>query len=310
MRLLRGDDIDELAEVHRRGEFLWLDLDDPDPATLDRVAGELKLHRLAAEDTRDFQQRPKAETYGHELLLVYFGAAPSAEGQPTTVEVHLHIAEAFVLTVHRDRCDRLAEVVRRFAHDPPDSGSALIYRIIDALTDSILDVLDGVSRSIDEHEATVFRRPRARDRDRMATLHRSLQSFRRTLLIQRHVYDRLIERIAELPGFDPALGNYYRDVSDHLWHAVDDTDAARDSVQGMLDTYSNEVQERLTIVATIFLPLTLVTGFFGQNFNWMIDHIGSGPTFWGLGVGGTVVSVLAILIWLARSGLWQWHQRD
>jgi magnesium transporter len=71
----------------------------------------------------------------------------------------------------------------------------------------------------------------------------------------------------------------------------------------MLDTYSNEMQERLTIVATIFLPLTVITGFFGQNFNWLINHIGSAWTFWGLGVGGMLVSCVLIVGWLIRTGL-------
>jgi magnesium transporter len=72
----------------------------------------------------------------------------------------------------------------------------------------------------------------------------------------------------------------------------------------MLETYSNEVQERLTIVATIFLPLTVITSFFGQNFAWLINHIGSAWAFWGLGIGGLLVSCCAIVVWLIRSGLY------
>jgi magnesium transporter len=78
----------------------------------------------------------------------------------------------------------------------------------------------------------------------------------------------------------------------------------------MLDTYANEVQERLTIVATIFLPLTVITGFFGQNFTWMINHIGSAWAFWGLGVGGLLVSIATIVGWLMRSGLSQGPRRN
>jgi magnesium transporter len=72
----------------------------------------------------------------------------------------------------------------------------------------------------------------------------------------------------------------------------------------MVDTYSNEVQERLTIVATIFLPLSLLTGFFGMNFNWLISHMGPAWAFWGLGIGGLVISAAAIAVWLRRSGMY------
>ena len=84
---------------------------------------------------------------------------------------------------------------------------------------------------------------------------------------------------------------------------------ARESLQGMVETYSNEVQERLTIVATIFLPLTVLTGFFGMNFNWLISHIGPAWAFWGLGIGGLVISAAAIAVWLRRSGMYGGRSR-
>ena len=269
----------------------------------------LGLHRLAIEDTQEFGQRPKLDTYGDQLLLVYFGVGEDPEGLPEPVEVHMHISGRFVLTVHRERCrqfDRARELLDR---QPAESEQTLVYRVIDSLTDSILDVLDRVAVRVEEHESEVFNRPRARDRDRMAVLRRALGVLRRVLVVQRQVFDRAVERIIELPGFDERLVTYYRDIGDHLWRAIDDVETARDSLQGMLDTYTNEVQERLTIVATIFLPLTVITSFFGMNFNWLVKHIGSTWTFWGLGVGGLVVSGLGIYLWLIRSGLYHGPRR-
>ena len=77
----------------------------------------------------------------------------------------------------------------------------------------------------------------------------------------------------------------------------------------MLDAYMNQVQERLTILATMFVALTLIPSFFAQNFNWMINHIGSAWGFWGIGVGGTVVSLMAIVVWVVRSGLYNRPER-
>ena len=192
---------------------------------------------------------------------------------------------------------------------PPETGQAMIYRVLDALTDSILEAMETVSDRVGHYEQEVVQRPRARDRDEMAVLRRSLGSFRRMLIIQRQVFDRAAERLVALSGDRDEAAAYYRDIGDHLWRAIDDVDMARESLQGMVDTYSNEVQERLTIVATIFLPLTVLTGFFGMNFNWLISHVGPAWAFWGLGVGGLVISAVAIAFWLRRSGMYGGRSR-
>src|SRR5436309_3541704 len=118
------------------------------------------------------------------------------------------------------------------------------------------------------------------DADTVALVGEMLGLHKLAIVVQRQVFDRASERIGALPGFDRHLESYYRDVGDHLLQAIDDVESARDALQGMLDTHTNEVQERLTLVATIFLPLTLITSFFGQNFNWLVDHLGPEWTFW------------------------------
>ncbi len=264
METLTAAQPEHLRALCGREEFFWLDLDDPDAETLNRIGTMLGLHELALEDTRKFGQRPKVESYGDKLLLVFYGARFDDDGVPVPVEVHLHICGDFVLSVHRDRC-RKFELVRL--------------------------------------EEIVFHRPRARDRDRMALLRRSLGTLRRLLVTQKHVLGRLVESIEDLPRLSRGVSAYYRDVADHLARAVDDAEAARDALQGMMETYTNEVQERLTVVATIFLPLTVITGFFGQNFTWMVNHIGAAWAFWGLGVGGLLISIATIVFWLRHSGL-------
>ncbi len=303
METLTAADPEHLRALCGREEFFWLDLDDPDAETLGRIGATLGLHELALEDTRKFGQRPKIESYGEKLLLVYYGARFDDDGVPVPVEVHLHICGDFVLSVHRDRCRRFDRVREELDRDPPDSEEVVVYRVVDALTDAVLELLETVDDELEELEEVVFHRPRARDRDRMALLRRSLGTLRRILATQKHVLGRLVESLEVLPRLSRGVSPYYRDVADHLARALDDVEAARDTLQGMMDTYTNEVQERLTIVATIFLPLTVVTGFFGQNFGWMVNHIGSTWAFWGLGVGGLLVSIATIVFWLRHSGL-------
>lgn len=305
MRIMRSADLSELERLRASGEFFWLDLDHPDHDTIGQVGEVLGLHELAIEDTQEFGQRPKIDIYQeHELLLVYFGATDDIDGLPAPVEVHLHITGTFLLTVHRERCKQFELTQEVLGRRPPKSEQELVYRVLDALTDSVLDVLERATAKVDERERQVFHRPRARERDEMARLRSALGSLRRVLVIQRQAFDRAVELTHGLPGLDHDLTQYYRDVGDHLWRAIDEVETARESLQGLLDTYTNEVQERLTIVATIFLPLTVITSFFGQNFGWLVRHIGSTWTFWGLGLGGMLFACLAIVLWLIRSGLY------
>lgn len=310
MELLRAPiELEQLEELRSRGTFFWLDLDEPTPEDIQAIGQALGWHALAVEDTQEFCQRPKVDTYGNHLLLVYYGARLEHH-LPEPVEVHMHISSDCVVTVHRHPCPRFAEMRKRLEQRPPDDEHRVIHHVIDALTDSVLDVLEVVAGIVDSHEARVYGHPRARDRDEMAMLRQALGRLRRVMAVQRQVFDRTVEQVAALRGLDETLTPYYRDVADHLARAIDEIEVAREALLGTLATYTNEVQERLTIVATIFLPLTMITGFFGMNFNWMINHIGSAGTFFGLGVGGMLLAGAGIWAWLIRSGLYQRPHRS
>ena len=132
---------------------------------------------------------------------------------------------------------------------------------------------------------------------------------RKVITPQRDLFARAGEDIIQLPGLEPSSRDYFRDVYDHLIRISDLIDSYRDLLTGAMDVYLSTVSNRLnvimkqlTIIATIFLPLTVVTGFFGQNFGWLVRHITSFPDFAVFGVGGMVVPIVALLIWFRRSG--------
>jgi magnesium transporter len=303
VQVLSEIDPDELRTLTARREPLWLDLRDPDEPDLAAVGEVLGLHKLAVEDSLEFGQRPKLNRYDDRVLLVFFGLHVQDDGTPCQVEVHIHVVPGCVLTISRVPPAQLDRVHASLQDSPSCSQGELVYRVLDALADSLTDGLETVAAEIDAFERTIFNHPRARDRDRMAVLRRTLNGLRRTLGVQRQVFDRATDQIAAIADDTEDIRSYLIDVGDHLWRALDDTEANREALQGMLDTYTNEIQERLTIVATIFLPLTALTGFFGMNFNWMIDHLGSAATFFGFGVGGLLASCLLIVAWLRYTGL-------
>jgi magnesium transporter len=139
---------------------------------------------------------------------------------------------------------------------------------------------------------------------------RRLVGLRRVIDPQRDVMATIANGVAEIPGADVETERLFRDVYDHLIRLTDAIDSFRDLLTSLMDVYLstvsnrlNGVMKQLTVIATIFLPLTFVTGFFGQNFGWMVDHVGSLWTFVLLGIG-TQLLVLGFLLAFFRRREW------
>jgi magnesium transporter len=304
VRVLQEINPDELRAAAAGRELTWLELIDPSDEQVAAAGQALHLHKLAIEDSQEFGQRPKLDRYDDKVLLVFFGLRIASDDEPRMVEVHIHISGQVVLTVTRTvlpQLERVREQVR--GDDVACSEGELLYRMLDAIVDSLTDGLEQIARRLDAFERTIFTRPRASDRDQMAILRRQLAGLRRTLLTQHQVFAHVLARVMAASTETDDARSYMSDVADHLESALDDTAAGGDALESMLQTYSNEVQERLTVVATIFLPLTVLTGFFGMNFNWMINHLGSAAAFFGLGIGAMVVSIVLIIVILRQTGL-------
>jgi magnesium transporter len=293
----------ELHDIGTHHDLTWLQLTSPSADELEVAGQALGLHKLAIEDSQEFGQRPKLDRYDEKVLLVYFGLEIGGGGEPRPVEVHIHVAGTTILTVTRTPLPRLDRIREEVGGDVVCSEGELLYRMLDAITDSLSDGLDTVAARLDAFERTIFTKPRASARDQMAVLARQLNGLHRTLMTQRQVFAHVLQRVMASSHESDDARSYMSDVGDHLESAVDDSAAAVDALESMIQTYSNEVQERLTIVATIFLPLTVLTGFFGMNFNWMINHLGSATAFFALGVGAMLVSIVVIILLLRQTGL-------
>ena len=131
---------------------------------------------------------------------------------------------------------------------------------------------------------------------------RLLVGMRKAITPQRDMFASLMGGVAELPGMTHEDERYFRDIYDHLIRISDLIDTYRDLLTGSMDVYLstvsnrlNSVMKQLTIMATIFLPLTFITGFFGQNFGWMVGHIRSPAIFFALGIGLEIATVAALL---------------
>lgn len=309
------DSVDEraIADLIARDEFFWLDLVAPTPEQLATLAQRFGWHPLALEDIQEQGQRPKLDRYGDQMLIVFYGARRNGgfpDEQPQLVEVHLVVSGSWVVTIRHESCDELKELRRRLAAD--GSGAVpveelIVYRILDTLTDTFFPVLEEIDDAIDELEDAIVLQPTDEQLQRVFRLKRQLVVLRRTIAPQRDLAARTIGEIGDLPGLTTGSRDYFRDVYDHLIRLSDLIDSYRDLLTSTMDVYLstvsnrlNAVMKQLTLVATVFLPITALTGFFGQNFGWLVRNIDSFWSFAVFGLGGAAFSCIVLFLWFHR----------
>ncbi len=302
----------DLAEIRRQlqsGHFFWMDLETADTDMVNQLGELLHLHPLTTEDLRTFRQNPRFEKFEGYAFLVAYGVDSGVEaGSPLLREVHLVVSGDYVLTIHRHPNVALAGVRDRYQDVDMRSEQALIYRILDALAGTFFPVLDRIDDEIDEIEDDVVQRASTDSLQRIFSLKRDLIAMRRVVTPMRDLFARHAERIAELPGMegDPSL--YSRDLYDTMIRVSDSVDSYRDLLSGATDMYlamvanrQGEVNKQLTIIATIFLPLTFLTGFFGQNFSYLVHAIDTTWSFYVFGLGLLAVSTVLFLLLFRRN---------
>ena len=295
------------------GDFFWLDLDRPAAADFEVLRGSFGFHPLAVEDSEHFEQRAKIDDYDDFVFLVVYGASPDDD---RLVEVHCFYSERFLVTVHRDDCPAFAEIRRRYQKrdEAIDRPSLLLYRIVDGLVDSFFPILAQFDDRIDELENAIFVQASDAQLQEIFQMKRLLVGMRKAVTPQRDSFASLRGGIAQLPGLTEEDEHYFRDVYDHLIRISDLVDSYRDLLSGALDTHLstvsnrlNVVMKQLTIIATVFLPMSFLTGFFGQNFGWMINKISSLPVFVAVGIGSQVLTVVVLMVFFKRRG---WLSQD
>jgi magnesium transporter len=295
--------------VSSRARF-WLDLDGVDEEASDLLANTFRLHPLAVEDAEHFGQRPKIDEFDDFTYFVVHGAMPGGSG---TSEMHLFLLAHCLVTVHHGECPSLTDVYGRIQrhHGITDVSPemSLLYMIVDSLIDSYFPVLSQFDDRIDELEDEILRQPTEAQLGVLFDMKRSLITLRKVVTPQRDMFAALASGVVELPGMTDEGQRYFRDLYDHLIRIADVVDSYRDLMSGVMDTHVstvsnrlNVVMKQLTIIATIFLPLSYLTGFFGQNFSLLIGHITGRIPFFIFGLGLEVVAALVLLYFFRKRG--------
>jgi magnesium transporter len=298
MQVLDTVDLDAIRALHQREEFFWLDLDSPSDADLDTLGEILEIPDLAVEDSKEFGERPKLDLYDERVLIVFYGAHDT---EP--VEVHVHVSGNEVVTIRRAPCAHLWEAREKAASAHVRTEQDLVYRVLDALADSLRTLTDRYAVEVEHLEEIAFVRPKPADRRRMSELRSELFRLQQLVIPQQEMLERGGDLLEKLPGLERDVARHpFRDVHDDLVVTANQIAYLREVLSEAVNVLINQMAGRLTIVATIFLPLTFATGFFGMNFGWLVRHIDSAEAFLVLGVAGMILPLIAVAVFLVRSG--------
>jgi magnesium transporter len=303
--------LEEAAARCSEGGFVWLGLFEPGEEELAQVQDAFGLHELAVEDAQNVHLRPKIENYDGGVQLVILRTA-RYDDEAEEVEfgnIAIFVASTFVITVRRGLASTLSEARQRLEQRPEllaAGSSSALWAILDEVVDDYAPVVTGLERDIDEVEATVFSGAVA-PTERIYSLRSEATDFYRAV----HPLLGVVATI-ERTTAPKKLRPYLRDVHDHVLQVDEEVAAQRDLLgtvlqanmavisveQTKVSVRQNSTIEQLTILATVFLPLTFITGFFGQNFAWLVQHISSYTAFIIYGLGGLAVPLTLLFLWL------------
>jgi magnesium transporter len=295
------------ADAHKEG--LWLDIERPDADDYKLLEETFKAHPLTIEDIQHQNQRPKIDEYPEYNFLVIFQAV--WEGDDVSfLEHHLFVGPYYLITVHDEPAPALAELQARITKGPTltkGQPAFLTYLVIDALVDATFPVLERVDETVDRMEDEIIEKAEPGSLDRIYHLKHSVTELRRYLGAQRDVFQRLITHGIHLQQQDMTL--YYRDVYDHIVRQYETVDSLRDLLSSAMDVYLSTVSNRLnqttkalTVIASLFLPLSFLTGFYGMNFTYLVTVLETPTLAFAFGVGTMLIAIAIQLYFFRRRG--------
>ena len=289
------------------GAMLWVDLMAPGEAERRLLSEVFGFHPLAVEDAVSALQFPKIETYPGYLYVVLHGI--HAEPQHTefaTRDVDFFLGRNYLMTVHdgdSHSINTIREMCNRHEHILKEGPVSLMHRIVDRMIDNYRPVFEEIEARVGRLEEEAFAGHERLSR-RVMRLKRDVSSMRRVLVPQRDAIGRLARR--EFPMISDEMTYRFRDVYDHVVRLTDEAILFQDRITGIFEVNLssvsnrlNQVMKLLTVMSTIFLPLTVLTGMWGMNIT--IPHFPGGPEvqFWWV-FGLMIVICLAMLVFFRR----------
>lgn len=302
-----------LRELLAGDEFFWLDMHDPTDEQIAGVGALLDWHPLLSEDIEHGRQRAKVDDFPDQSLIIAYAAfLDGPDDRLRLRDIAIVVHGNYVVTVQREPLPELERLHEYAAHGLDISEAALVHRVLDIIVDTTTAATAALATEVDHLEQVVEFTHTPEDLlQHLRACRRDIVRMRSVATAQSDALGLLDTALGRLNGFEFGLRDHFRDVYDHAKRVVDELEIGRALLDGAFEAYytmlvarQGAVGQRLTVVSTIFLPLTFVTGFFGQNFGWMVDNVSQRHDFLIWGVGATGLTALALAVLFRRLRWW------
>jgi magnesium transporter len=302
------------ALLARPDRVVWVDLATPSREEAAILSSVFHFHPLAIEDCMARRQNPKVEDFNDYLFILTHGVHPDTSVREfKTRPLSLFVGRSYLVSFHRDPSRSVQHAMESARHNPKvmsEGPDSVLYSVLDYQVDQYMPVLENFEKKIDAVEGRIFTSPTEEVLTEVLEFKKALMRLRRISAHQRDILLRLVRR--EFPVIDEKAIFGLRDVADHLVRITDLSDTYREQVADALSVHlsivsnrTNEIMRVLTLIATIFIPLTFIVGVYGMNF----DHMPELHWRYGyLGVWVVMLLVVAAMSWFfRRRGLFGGH---
>lgn len=292
---------------------LWVDFISEPPEICQPILEEFGFHPLAIDDALQETHVPRLDDWGEYLYIVfnYMNMDLNGGNWETEVdELDVFLGKNYIVTHHDHRISAVDEtwvVCDRDERNIHEGADHILYRIADNLMADYMPTVEKIDDAIDQIESQVFQRPSPHTLEKLLDIKRVLVAMRRIIIPQREVLNKLARD--DYPVIDRKDRVFFRDIYDHLVRLHDLNESLRDLTGSVMDTYlsvvnnrMNEVMKTLTVITTIFMPLTFVTGFFGMNFFEPLGNL----TAWTRDLVFYITMVIMVLL---PMGMYIWMRR-
>lgn len=312
IREVKPEDVGSLLEEK---ELIWLDITKPSKEDLSLLKKYFNIHPLTVEDALQPFHLPKIENYDRYIFVVWqvLNDNPKTEDIENS-QISFVLGETFLITIHNEEIDMTNSLYDQMARNECTNENCSLLRgpdwvmrsILDKSTEGYFPIVDNINDQADEIEDMIFENADQKQLKDIFDLKRKLLQIRKVIAPQR-------DAVSELVRFEkyvkPENMAYFRDIYDRLLRILDLVDSAREVISGTMDIYLsatsnklNEIMKKLTIVATIVLPLSLVTGVYGMNFKFMPELKTRFGYFSVL--GAMVIFAIAMFIYFKKKKWW------
>lgn len=301
------------AALADQGGLLWVDFfDEPDESCEKILRDVFHFHPLAIDDAIRESHVPKLDDWDSYIYIVLHALAfdPAAEEQLSTRELDIFAGRTYLVTHHDQDIAPLDRVWAACPHDERMMGKGaarLLYHLVDEIIGGHMPVVDAIDEEMERIDELILSASGPATLPHVLRIKRALLHLRRIVAPQRETLNRLARD--EFAVIEPGHRVYFRDVYDHLVRLYDIAEGIRDLAAGALDTYlsvinnrMNEVMKIFTLITTLFMPITFITGFFGMNFFTASNPPApwTGRIVFGAICGAIVLIPCLMYVWLKR----------